>query len=296
MASELDLLYSKYNRLEFLTSDPLEFPRRYSDPLEVEFVALVSALLAYGNVRQIRASVESALRLMTEAFGSPKIFVEKSNTPRALEAFRGYRHRFNSGEDVVSLAQVVHRSWKMYGSIGGHFITHLHPQAPDITHALSGLTTDYANWAGLRMKTSFGYFINNPGNGSACKRWCMFLRWMGRHDALDLGLWTKESPLAKDWPHGLIASQLVLPIDTHTGRIGRYIGLTKRATLGWTAAVEMTTALKAFDQSDPVKYDFALARLGILDQCQRKYNSEICDRCLLLNLCQYARQKRRKKP
>jgi uncharacterized protein (TIGR02757 family) len=118
----------------------------------------------------------------------------------------------------------------------------------------------------------------------------MFLRWMGRRDRLDLGLWMKGSALAGGFPEGraLRSDQLIIPLDTHTGRISQYLALTSRKSLGWKAAVEVTEALRVCNSDDPVRFDFALSRLGILDLCRRSYRVEICRKCDLLKVCQFA--------
>jgi hypothetical protein len=113
---------------------------------------------------------------------------------------------------------------------------------------------------------------------------------MVRKDAVDLGLWSAGSPLLKRMSaeRGLLPHQLILPLDTHVGQICQFIGLTRRKSLNWKAAVEITSILKTFDPQDPVRYDFALARLGILDRCRKKFVSEICGRCELKSACQHA--------
>ena len=118
---------------------------------------------------------------------------------------------------------------------------------------------------------------------------------MGRRDGLDLGLWTDGSPLEGTFPKDkrLHPRQLILPLDTHTGRISQYLGLTERKSLGWKAAVEITERLKRADPLDPVRYDFAISRLGILDLCQKKFRVEICGQCSLLTACRFAKKHRK---
>jgi uncharacterized protein (TIGR02757 family) len=106
----------------------------------------------------------------------------------------------------------------------------------------------------------------------------MLLRWMVRPaEGIDLGLWR------------LPARALVLPLDTHTHRIARYVGLTARNDASWRTAVEITDALAMLDPLDPVRFDFALAHLGISGQCRREYDAEICTRCALFPVCGFAR-------
>jgi uncharacterized protein (TIGR02757 family) len=299
--SLLDKLQLDFHQKEYLSSDPLEFVHRYSDPWDQEAVALLAALLAYGNVKQIRRSVEDALGRMRQIHDAPRDFVRGMETAagrrQAKMAFAGFVHRFNVGDDLVLLFRLLSLSWKKHGSLGAHFVSGLEPSAPDIGDALNRLILDWRAWrddwregAQRGQKTSFNYLLTAPGDGSCCKRWCMFLRWMGRKDELDPGLWAQTGALAGTFPSGrfLSASQLVIPLDTHTGRISQYLDLTRRKSVNWLAALEVTATLRQCDPQDPTRYDFALARLGILDLCQRKYRKHICEQCQLLPGCRHA--------
>ena len=289
-----------YHQAKYLSSDPLEYVHRYKDPLDQETVALLAALLAYGNVKQIRKSVEEALRRMALVANSPREFVsgldDSAFNKKAGRVFENYVHRFNSGQDLINLFWLLNQSRKKHGSLGSHFLTHHSPGAETIETALISLLAEWRSWLIAKKSPQtkspgLAFLLSSPAGGSCCKRWCMFLRWMGRKDQLDLGLWNSDSPLSFTFPssnHGLIASQLIMPLDTHTGRISQYLGLTQRKTLDWKAAVEVTQALKRIDPHDPTRYDFALARLGILDLCQRRYREEICKKCQLLPACHFA--------
>jgi uncharacterized protein (TIGR02757 family) len=299
----LDRLHQSYHRAEFLSSDPLEFVHHYQDPWDREAVALLGAVLAYGNVKQIRRSVTDLLGRMERVAPHPREFVRGLESPdsgpgrAAKAALKGFVHRFNRGPDLALLLELLARSWKEHGSLGAHFVRRLDPAAGDFSAALDALIADWTDWAGRRARGSFTYLLTAPRDGSCCKRWCMFLRWMGRKDGLDPGLWTESGELRPTFPEGryLKASQLVLPLDTHTGRISQYLGLTDRKTLNWKAATEITARLRAFDAEDPVRYDFSLARLGILDLCQRRYRAEICESCELLPHCRFAANQKRGK-
>jgi uncharacterized protein (TIGR02757 family) len=118
-------------------------------------------------------------------------------------------------------------------------------------------------------------FLADPARGAACKRLNLFARWMVRpDDGVDLGLFAPARP-----------DQLVIPLDTHVARISRYLGLTTRGTVDWRMAAEVTAALRRFCPRDPVRYDFALSRLGILNACPRRADPRRCRGCLLLPGC-----------
>jgi uncharacterized protein (TIGR02757 family) len=268
----LNRVQEEYHRPQFLFSDPLEFVHRFNDPWDQEAVALLSALLAYGNVKQIRKSIENALERMNVAEPSgPAAFVRGLRKPgrrrRLAESFDGWVHRFNRGPDILLLFELLSRSWAEHGSLGAHFVRGLKSSDSDFAGALDALIVEYRAWAGERPDVgAFKYLLTTPADGSCCKRWCMFLRWMGRKDALDPGLWSESGALVATFPAGrfLRADQLVIPLDTHIGRISRDLGLTKRKVMGWSAAVEVTERLRKMDPVDPVRFDFALSRLGIL--------------------------------
>jgi uncharacterized protein (TIGR02757 family) len=101
-----------------------------------------------------------------------------------------------------------------------------------------------------------GYFFARPSTGGACKRLNLFLRWMVRRDAVDLGVWTRVK-----------ASQLIVPLDTHVIRVGRCLGLTRYKSPGWKMAADITRSLRGLDPKDPVKYDFSLCHIGMMNAC-----------------------------
>jgi uncharacterized protein (TIGR02757 family) len=295
LKTALDPLFAKYHSREFLGSDPLEFPHRFADPWDQEVVALFSAVLAYGNVIQIRRSAEDLLARIGSLGLRPSELIRSLETETGAEAWQaalgGFIHRFNVGADFALFSRLLARSWREYGSFGAHLCARMAPDAVDFGDGLSAVFRDWESWRNdfAPAPGSFSFLLTPPDLGSTCKRWCMLLRWMVRKDALDLGLWQSGSPLLGGRP-GIEPRQLVMPLDTHTGRISQYIGLTKRKSLGWKAAREITDRLRECDPEDPVKYDFALARLGILDVCQLRFRVEICMGCDLLRVCRFARK------
>ena len=280
----LEDLFRKYHRPSFFSSDPIEFPHNYKNCEDREAVALLSALLAYGNVKQIRKSISTLL----ERIGEPASFVHSLSSNRGYRQGRkvlsGFIHRFNRGEDVLLLLRLLSETWEKYGSLNRHFERLVGENDVDIGGALTRLIEEWSRSAiaiGIESP-SFNYFLTSPAKGSACKRWCMFLRWMIRKDEIDLGLCNSRV---------LRPKMLIIPLDTHTARISRYFGLTSRKSADWRMALEVTNALKSFDIEDPTKYDFAISRLGILDLCQKRFRVEICKRCELLPGCLYARKR-----
>jgi uncharacterized protein (TIGR02757 family) len=144
----------------------------------------------------------------------------------------------------------------------------------DLRSSLSSFSRR-ARALGQSGSRGFAYLLPDPGTGSATKRLCLFLRWMVRPaDGLDLGLWSGVEP-----------RELVIPLDTHVLRISRYIGLTGRRTATWSTAVEITEALARLCPADPVRYDFAIAQLGISGGCLHRRVPDRCGACPLDPVC-----------
>lgn len=257
----LDELYHRYSRPVFLSTDPLSIPHEYRCPDDREIAAFVAASLAYGNVKQIHRSANAALDAMGK---SPAKFIRRFDPARDAARFQRFVHRFNSGLDLALLCHLLHQAIAANGSLQTFFLKGYDPTHEDIEPALTSfaermLLLDVAPFypsGTLPAKAGVRFFFPSPAQGSACKRLNLFLRWMVRRgDEIDFGIWTEVSP-----------AKLIVPLDTHVARIARQLGLTRIKQPNWRMAKEVTKRLRAFDPDDPVKYDFALCRLGILKQ------------------------------
>jgi uncharacterized protein (TIGR02757 family) len=274
----LDNLYDARST-SHLANDPLSFCHRYDDPMDREVVGLIASSLAYGNVKIILRN----LRGVFDAMGaSPRMFVETFEPTSGMRLFRGFRHRFNDGRDLCALLLAARTMIEEADSIGEYFIGCYDADAEDMTPTLveftsSVLALDYSDVFGTReipADSRFPFFFPSPLSGSACKRLCMYMRWMIRPaDGIDLGIW-KEIPAAK----------LIIPVDAHIMRISRFLDFTSRRQADWRTAREITAALREFDPEDPVKYDFSLCHLGISEGCNGK-NREACLKCAISNAC-----------
>ncbi|MFQ5479727.1 MAG: TIGR02757 family protein [Thermodesulfobacteriota bacterium] len=279
LKKRLDELYNAYDK-EFLSSDPLFYLHRFNSSADREIVGLIASSLAYGRVKGIKNSIEKVLGVME---GSPEAFVRNFRPHMEGRLFNGFRHRFNVGEDVACLIYFMRQMLEQSGSIGGFFMRGYTPEDYNIKSALTAFTSDVLalDRAGiygagqLPAKAGVRFFFPSPAGGSSCKRLNLYLRWMVRcGDSLDLGLWKGVSP-----------AKLVIPLDTHIARISVNLGLSTRKSRDWKMAEEITESLKKLDSEDPVKYDFALCRLGILDKCPHKVNKFKCSQCLLRDIC-----------
>jgi len=230
--------------------------------------------------------VKIILRTLAAIFGrmgpSPRKFVEEFEPERGLALFAGFKHRFNDARDLCALFLAARTMLEEADSIGEFFLGCYDRDADDITPSLiefsaALLAMDYSavfGGSGIPADSYFPFFFPSPASGSACKRLCMYLRWMVRpDDGIDLGLWPGISP-----------AKLVMPVDAHIQRICRYLGLTRRKQGDWRMAREITAALRKLDPVDPVKYDFSLCHLGISEGCDGKDRLR-CTDCPIATLC-----------
>ncbi|MGH9318860.1 MAG: TIGR02757 family protein [Vicinamibacteria bacterium] len=282
MGSRLDALREKLEGLRlrydarYLGSDPLEFPRRYRDPRDREVIGLIAASLAYGNVKAIRASLE---RILAWIGPHPADRVLRLSPRDALHELRGFRHRWTRDRDVACLVLFAGQMLDRRGSIGAFFSeSYLEGDMAGSLRRFSerALSLDHGGLyreRKLPLRAGVRFFFPSPVTGAA-KRLNMYLRWMARpDDGVDLGLWSFVP-----------TRELVIPLDTHIFRIGSHLRWTSRKTPGFRAACDITKSLARFDPEDPVKYDFALSRLGILEGCPRHRKSRESGRCELCEL------------
>ena len=271
LGRRLDELVATFD-ISTIEPDPLQLVLRFDDPLDQEVAGLLAAAFAYGRAETIVANIGVVLSRMKP---SPFRYLQTFDTREASRRFAGFAHRFHKTPDLVDFLQCIAAVIRDRGSIGALFESCYDPDAPDIAPSLARfartmLATRKSQPATLR------YLLTSPEDGSACKRMNLYLRWMVRRTPPDLGLWTFVDP-----------AKLVIPLDTHVHRIATFLGLSDRKSGDWKTARAVTDSLARFDAADPVRYDFALCRLGILDLCSRKQKKENCDVCLLRDVCRF---------
>jgi uncharacterized protein (TIGR02757 family) len=265
-------------------SDPVRCLHRYERPLDVEIAGLFAALMAFGRVDLFLPVLEVLLDRMDEK-GGPRRWCESLSIPEELAALGPLQYRWIHGAHLVLVGAVVREALKHFGSLGGLFASFFHEEDVDVQSALSGVV-DWMRNQGRVLAGECGlpegvlpravkHLLADPSGGSACKRWNLYLRWMVRKDGPDTGIWTALEP-----------SALILPLDTHTHRISRFLGLTTRTDGSWRTAVEITGALRMLDPEDPVRFDFAMAHLGISGACKGHRDPEVCPGCPLDPVCQ----------
>jgi uncharacterized protein (TIGR02757 family) len=245
LKEELDRLYLYYNDRKFVHPDPLEFLYDYDDIKDREIAGLVASSLAYGRVTQIIRSVELVLTRMVPA---PSVFLGQSSEDLIYRTFSDFKHRFTTGKELSCLLVNIKNAIIKYGSLNACFTTGLKKEDETVLNAALG----FANNLNVSKKKRCNSLIPSPMGGSAFKRLNLYLRWMVRRDRVDPGGWDNISK-----------SKLIVPLDTHMHRISLGFGFTKRKQADIRTAMEITDSFKRFDKNDPVRYDFALTRLGI---------------------------------
>ncbi len=228
---------NRHDEVSLKNPDPILIAREYKE----EYTALVCALFAYGKVENIITFLGSLDMRLLDA--DEKVIREK---------LQKHYYRFQNGEDVVQFFITLSRL-KKEASLNALFLLG-YEKKRDVIEGINTLLEKMLSVNPYRSR-GYGFLIGKittkrKGSG-ALKRWNMYLRWMVRHDAIDMGLWS-----------GVDTKDLLLPLDTHTFKMGHKFGLLKRKSYDLEAAWELTQKLKSFDEDDPIKYDFALYRLG----------------------------------
>jgi uncharacterized protein (TIGR02757 family) len=258
-AEHLDGLYKAFDHVTSAT-DPVHIVRRFRAPEDREIVGFCAAGLAFGRVASVLQSIESLLVVMGP---HPARFVRDFDPSRERDRLAPLVHRWIRGRDLMALLLILQRMLRESGSIETFFLEGDDPSQPHVGAALDSfstraLSTDLRDAYGRRVPKQRGvsYFFPRPSAGSACKRLNLFLRWMVRRDEIDLGVWTRLSP-----------ARLIVPLDTHVIRLGRCLRLTRYTSPGWKMASEITASLRNVDALDPVRYDFALCHVGMMNAC-----------------------------
>jgi uncharacterized protein (TIGR02757 family) len=241
---KLEAVYQRYNRREYVRPDPLQFLYGYEDVRDREIAGLVAAGLAYGRVGQILKSAEKVL----EEMGRPAEFVRKRSEREMLRAFCGFKHRFTTGEEMARMLLGVKGAIEQFGSLEACFLAGDDPKEETVNVA----AREFVRKLTLPFSEKRNSLLPIPNGSGAFKRIHLYLRWMIRKDAVDPGGWERISP-----------RRLIVPLDTHMHRMGLALGLTRRKSADIRTACEITAGFRKVSPDDPVKYDFALTRMGI---------------------------------
>jgi uncharacterized protein (TIGR02757 family) len=271
-------------------ADPVGIVHRFRDTSDREIVALLAACIAFGNVTTIRAKLDDALARL-----GPHPARTADDAADTLRRMRGWKHRVFRGEDVARLMIGARALQRESGSLGARFAAELarardrtvlqgeKEKRRDLVLAIDAWCAAIREAGGLKSdprRRGPSHLL--PGAGpSAKKRLLLFLRWMIRPaDGVDLGLWSAL----------VDPSILVVPVDTHIHKLSRNLGFTRRRDVSWTTAEEITAALARYDAADPVKYDFSLCHLGMLQRCPSRKDPIRCEGCGVMPVCRHWRR------
>jgi len=248
----LDEKYDKYNRLDFIESDPVSIPHRFTKKEDIEIAGFLAATIAWGQRVTI---INNANRLMNLMDNAPHEFVLNAKA-KDLKRFDDFVHRTFNGVDAVFFMRSLQHIYKKHGSLERVFSA-FQQQEPAVT--LNSIMHFREVFFSIPHPARTGKHVSNPGENSSAKRLCMYLRWMVRNDkrGVDFGIWKNES---------INASHLMCPLDVHSGNVARKLGLLTRTQNDWKAVEELTASLRKMDPNDPVKYDFALFGLGVFEK------------------------------
>ena len=242
-----------YNRPAFIKDDPVGIPHLFTKKQDIEIAALFAAVFAWGNRTTI---IQKSKELMERMDMSPHAFVLEMS-PQKLQALRGFKHRTFKDDDLYYFIEFLHTHYSKYKSLEDAFVKDA-AISPGINGGFVGsCLVGFRRYffAGEHLKRTEKH-IASPEWNSSCKRLNMFLRWMVRNDkkGVDFGIWKKIKP-----------AQLICPIDVHVARVAKRFQLLNRPQTDWQAALELTGYLRKLDPADPVKYDYALFGLGVIE-------------------------------
>ena len=246
MRELLERLHDRYNNESFIEADPISVPHSFTRPVDREIAGFLAATIAWGNRRAI---VQSAHRMMRYMDNAPEDFVRNA-TEADMEYLRTYVHRTFNGVDFQDFVRGLRHIITKWGSVGNYFETR-YEEHGDLRPVFSDFRRDFF---AAQHDPHCEKHLSSIDKGAACKRLCMYLRWFVRHDdrGVDFGMW-RRIPM----------SALYMPLDIHTGRMGRILGLLSRKQSDWKAVEELTASLRELHADDPVRYDYSLFGLGI---------------------------------
>lgn len=232
---------------DFIPLDPIQIPHRYSQKEDIEIAGFLTATIAWGNRKSI---INNAQRLMTLMEDAPFDFV-KNHSPADLKVFKNFVHRTFNTTDIQYFIQALQHIYTAKGGLESVFLKASEPDS--LQHSIHHFKTTFFELSHLKRTEKH---VSDPLKGSAAKRINMFLRWMVRpsKNGVDFGLWTTIKP-----------KQLSCPLDIHSGKIARALGVLHRKQNDAKALQELDKRLRMFDPVDPVKYDFALFGLGVYE-------------------------------
>ncbi len=242
----LEFKQKEYQNPKFIETDPIQIPRQFSKKEDIEISGFIAATLAWGQRPQIIKKSQLWMQLMDY---EPFSFITNASE-KEFEVFSSFVYRTFNSDDALFFLASLRNIYLNHGGLENVFAKYPKDMKANIAYFRSVFVeTEH-------LKRSEKH-LANTNKGSAAKRINMYLRWMVRDakEGVDFGIWNK-----------IKTSELMIPLDTHSGRVARKLGLLERTQSDWKAVVELTETLKEFDPIDPIKYDFALFGMGIFEK------------------------------
>lgn len=251
----LDRLYATYD-LSYVPTSALKFPRRHRRSEDIEVVGFIASCFAYGRVEGFTPPLDTLLGVLGP---HPYQCVLQFDPRRDADRLRGFAYRFNTTKDAICLLWFLRQALERFGSLRALYLLGYSDRHEDTRPALTTFVEELLRldprpiYRTGHLSPGMHHLLPLPRRGGACKRLHLFLRWMVRRDHIDFGLWPEVKP-----------AKLIIPLDTHVAQVSRRLRLTRRKSPGLPMALDITERLRRLDPADPVKYDFALCRLGML--------------------------------
>ncbi len=242
---------AQFNKPAFIDDDPVSIPHLFTLKQDREIAGFLAATLAWGQRKTIISKSKELLRRMDNA---PYDFV-LNHREKDLAKLLGFKHRTFNDTDTLYFIEFLKYFYRHNSSLENAFMQGINENNENLGPGLAGFHKLFFSLPDFPERTK--KHVATPERNSACKRINMFLRWMVRKDqnGVDFGIWEQIKP-----------AQLICPCDLHVDKVARKLGLITRKQTDWKTALELTENLKKMDPEDPVKYDFALFGLGILEK------------------------------
>ncbi|MBL0146100.1 MAG: TIGR02757 family protein [Chitinophagaceae bacterium] len=247
----LDKKVDQYNQPFFIAEDPISIPHRFAQQQDIEIAGFFAAILAWGNRKSI---INSCNKLMQWMNNQPYQFC-LHHSQKDLQQLLNFKHRTYNTTDLLYCIAFFKQHYSINNSLESAFTKWMNKKDETVENGLIGFHNYFFSLPDFPERTR--KHIATPQKKSACKRLNMYLRWMVRSNitGVDFGLWNSIKP-----------SQLICPLDVHVSRVAKKLGILNRKQNDWQAAMELTSYLKTLDACDPVKYDFALFGLGVVEK------------------------------
>jgi uncharacterized protein (TIGR02757 family) len=243
----LEAKAAQYNQPSFIQDDPISVPHLFSNKQDIEIAGFFASIFAWGN----RTTIINKSRELMQLMGNVPYDFCLQHSPKELKQLSRFKHRTFTSTDLLYFIEFFNHYYQQHKSLETAFTMH----GDTIEQMLTGFHHTFFSLPDVPDRTR--KHIATPERGSSCKRLNMYLRWMVRQDknGVDFGIWKNISP-----------SQLICPIDLHVARVARRFNILTRKQTDWQAATELTEYLRTLDSNDPVKYDFALFGLGVMEK------------------------------